>query len=143
VQDQPAKFSRPEVLSIREQKAIDTLINIGLLIEKRLDSQNLSLKFYDTKGELLLIKKMTSWKALQYEVYKVGKSEFTDDLNYDQVPKLFVATTTDLRINIEHYIPGAWETRLAKLAEGKHNGESERIPKIQRSPRTPKRQSPR
>ena len=129
----------PSLVSIRERQALDTLINIGLLIAKKLGpDQSLVLKYYDSKGELLLTKRVTTWNSLQYEVYKVGRAEFTDDLNYDQIPKLFVVTTTTDRINIEHYIPGAWETRLTKLAEGVLSGENTRTPKIQKSPRNTK-----
>ncbi len=129
----------PSLVSIRERQALDTLINIGVLISKKLDpNQELVLKYYDSKGELLLTKRRTPWQAIQYEVYKVGRAEFTDDLNYDQIPKLFVVTTTDNRINIELYITGAWESRLAKLAEGVLSGENKRPPKIQKSPRVPK-----
>lgn len=140
----PAKSLLPNVLSIREHKAIDTLINIGLLIDKRIDDPGLCgalVRYYDSKGELLLTKHITQWNVMVYEVYRVSREEFTDDLNYEQIPKLLVATTTVDRINIEHYIPGAWEVRLQKLAEDKLNGKDRIVPKIEKPPRTPKRRS--
>lgn len=137
---EPASSPQPSLTSIREKQALDTLINIGILIAKKLETPGNVFRYYDSKGELLLTKHITQWGEIQYEVYKVGRAEFTDDLNYDQIPKLLVITTTDIRINIEHYIPGAWENRLTKLAEGKLNGEV--IPKIQRSPRTTKGKPP-
>lgn len=94
------------------------------------------MKYYDEKGEVLLLKKMTSWGAIQYEVYKVASNEFATELNYDQLPKLLIITTTTDRINIEHYIPGAtWENRINKLAEDKLDGKDQQLPKIKKAPR--------
>lgn len=141
VQEVPhVSLPRPSLTSIRERQALDTLINVGLLIDKKIDFIGDTVyRYYDPKGELLLTKHITQWGTIYYEAYKVGRAEFTDDLNYDQIPRLLVATTTLDRINLELYIPGAWETRLTKLAEGKLHGEIS--PKIQKSPRATKARS--
>jgi hypothetical protein len=116
--------------TVKERRVLDTLLNIGLLLPKKIKRSGLCLRYYDPKSKLLITRRVLKTGDIQYE------AETTDDPDsLDEKSKLLVALATKDRIITEHYISGNWEVRLAKLAEERRKYGDE-IPKIQRPSKT-------
>jgi hypothetical protein len=123
-------------LEERDRRVLDVLINIGILTNKRLKKPGLALQFYDPKRELLMVRRVLSKGEIQYEVYIISNEDFSNEVNYEQIPRLMGVTTTKDFIQVDHFLPGVWEERIAEIAEEKLHGETTDKLEVERPSRT-------